>query len=100
MAGASEILLPFLGALQAALSVLLTMGYGMAACYFGLLDQAAAKKFSKTSVTIFLPMLLTYNLGSELHAETIMRYVPILGESPGRPGGWCRRVLKLCKSGP
>ncbi len=80
MAGASEILLPFLGALQAALSVLLTMAYGMAASYLSLLDGKSAGRFSKTSVSIFLPMLLIYNLGSQLHADTILRYIPILGE--------------------
>ncbi|KYG44959.1 hypothetical protein M433DRAFT_68301 [Acidomyces richmondensis BFW] len=74
----SEILMPFLGALQASISVLLVMLYGWAAAELGFLDASAARKMSRTSVTIFLPALLIYNIGSELKADTILRYVPIL----------------------
>lgn len=76
--GASEILMPFLGALQASVSVLLVMLYGWAAAQYGLLDASAARQMSRTSVTVFLPALLMYNIGSELKVDTILRYVPIL----------------------
>lgn len=80
--GAAEIFVPFLGALQASVSVLLTMIYGLAAAHFGLLEPVAARQISRTSVKMFLPALLIYNLGSQLHVDTIWRYVPILGEFP------------------
>lgn len=83
----SEILMPFLGALQASISVLLVMLYGWAAAELGFLDASAARKMSRTSVTIFLPALLIYNIGSELKADTILRYVPILCE--------CSRLLQF-----
>lgn len=77
--GAAEIFTTFLGALQATVSVLLTMLYGLAASQFGFLNSAAARQISRTSVEIFLPMLLVYNIGSHLHVDTISRYIPILG---------------------
>ena len=77
---ASEILLPFLGALQASLSVLLTIFWGVLAAQFGLLSSESAKEVSKTSVRMFLPALLLTNLGSELHQDTGVRYLPIVGK--------------------
>ncbi|KAK5115481.1 hypothetical protein LTR62_001140 [Meristemomyces frigidus] len=75
---ASEIVTPLLGALQASVSVLLTIFIGVLIAQFGLLDGDAAKQVSRTGVRIFLPALLITKVGSELHAGTVGRYVPIL----------------------
>ena len=76
MSGLTE---SFLGALQASLSVLLTIGYGVIAAQFDLLDGPSAKKLSTLCVRMFLPALLITNVGSQLHLDTAIRYVPILG---------------------
>ena len=72
----------FLGALQASLSVLLTIGYGVIAAQFDLLSTTSAKDISKICVRMFLPALLITNMGSQLHLDTAMRYVPVLSRSP------------------
>lgn len=77
----SSLLTSFLGALQASLSVLLTIGYGVIAAQYGLLKGSSAKDISKICVKMFLPALLITNVGSQLHADTAMRYVPVLGTS-------------------
>ncbi|KAL9625832.1 MAG: hypothetical protein Q9160_000152 [Pyrenula sp. 1 TL-2023] len=73
-----SLLQSFLGALQASLAVLLTIFYGVVAAQFDLLDAQSAKKVSKICVRLFLPALLITNVGSELHADTVTRYIPIL----------------------
>ena len=77
--GSGGLLSSFLGALQASLSVLLTIFYGVLASQFDLLDRPAAKKVSTVCVKLFLPALMITNVGSELLASTGTRYVPILG---------------------
>ena len=72
----------FLGALQASLSVLLTIGYGVIAAQFDLLSGPSTKEISKLCVRMFLPALLITNVGSQLHVETAVRYVPILSRLP------------------
>lgn len=75
---ASELLVPFTGALQAALSVLLTIALGVAAAQCNLLSPTAAKEVSRLCVRMFMPALLIYKIGSNLHQDTGIRYVPIL----------------------
>jgi predicted permease len=77
---ASEVLASFAGAIQASLSVLLTIFYGVIAAQSNLLDDRSAKKISKLCVNMLLPALLVVNLGSELSLDTVTRYVPILGK--------------------
>jgi predicted permease len=77
---ATELLVPFAGAIQAAFSVLLTIAFGVAAAQFNLLSVSAAKEVSKLCVRMFLPALLIYKIGSNLHQETGVRYVPVLSE--------------------
>jgi len=78
---ASNGLLPsFLGALQASLSVLLVIFYGVVAAQFKLLDGPTGKTISKVCVKMFLPALLITNLGSELIPERGLNYVVVLGE--------------------
>ncbi|KAI9655314.1 MAG: hypothetical protein M1821_005461 [Bathelium mastoideum] len=74
----SGIVTSFLGALQASISVLLTIAYGVIAAQFKLLSEASSKEISKTCVRLFLPALLIHNVGSQLHLDTGLRYVPIL----------------------
>ncbi|KAI9711610.1 MAG: hypothetical protein M1812_007132 [Candelaria pacifica] len=68
----------FLGALQASLAVLLTIGYGVIASQFNILQESSAKDISKLCVRLFLPALLISNVGSQIHLDTVTRYVPIL----------------------
>jgi auxin efflux carrier family protein len=67
-----------LAAVQASLSVLLVIFYGMIAAKFKLLDSASGKKISKVCVKMFLPALLITKVGSELHAGAANRYLVIL----------------------
>ena len=48
----------FLGALQASLSVLLTIAYGVLAAQFRLLAELSSKHISALCVNILLPALL------------------------------------------
>ncbi|KAI9756724.1 MAG: U4/U6-U5 snRNP complex subunit prp31 [Chaenotheca gracillima] len=75
---AAGLLTSFVGALQASISVLLTISYGLIATQFSIISEASAKDISKLCVRIFLPALLITNVGSELHASTVGRYIPIL----------------------
>ena len=79
--GSSDIVIPFVGALQASVSVLLTIFYGVLTAQFGLLSQRAAKEVSGMCVKLFLPALLIFKLGSQLELDTGIRYLPILGTS-------------------
>lgn len=72
----------FLGAVQASVAVLLTISYGAIAAQFKLVSESSAKEISKACVRMFLPALLIYNVGSQLHYDTGIRYVPVLGGSP------------------
>jgi predicted permease len=80
MAGASELAIPFVGAIQAAVSVLLTIFYGVLAAQFNLLSGKSAKEVSNLCVRMFLPALLIYKVGSELQKGTAIRYLPILSK--------------------
>lgn len=68
----------FLAAIQASLSVLLVIFYGILAARFKLLDSSSGKAISKVSVKMFLPALLLTKIGSELHLGSADRYVTIL----------------------
>ena len=76
-----ELKTSFLGALQASLSVLLVISYGVIASQFNLLKGSTTKQISTLCVRMFLPALLFTNVGSQLHADTGIRYVPILSKS-------------------
>ena len=76
----SEVLASFLGAIQASLSVLLVISYGVIAAQFDILKEDSTKQISTLCVRMFLPALLITNVGSQLHADTGIRYVPILSE--------------------
>jgi hypothetical protein len=75
---ASELLVPFAGAIQASFSVLLTIAFGVIAAQCNLLSTNAAKEVSKLCVRMFLPALLIFKIGSNLHQGTAVRYIPVL----------------------
>jgi hypothetical protein len=77
---ASELLVPFAGAIQASISVLITILFGVVAAQCNLLSVNAAKEVSKLCVRMFLPALLIYKIGSNLHQDTGVRYVPVLSK--------------------
>jgi len=97
----SGLLEPFLGALQASLSVLLTIFYGVVATQFNLINDKTAKQISQLCVKLFLPALLITNIGSQLSLETFGRYVPIFSQHPltyfGRPWGVQFANSRCCK---
>lgn len=76
----SSIIAPFLCAVQASISALLTVGVGVAAAQWGLLNDESSKHISRVCVKISLPFLLITNLGEELHLDTVQLYVPILSK--------------------
>lgn len=78
---ASGILTVFLAALQASISVLLTIFYGAVAGQFNLISESSAKDISKTCVRLFLPALLIHNVGSQLSLDSGAKYVPILSKT-------------------
>ena len=78
----NELKTSFVGALQASLSVLLVISYGVIAAQFNIIEGDSTKKISTLCVRMFLPTLLVTNVGSQLHADTGLRYVPILSKQP------------------
>ena len=78
MGEAESFVVPFLGALQASISVLLTIFAGVIAAQFNLLSEKSSKEISKLCVRLFLPALLIVNVGSQLHADTGIKYVPVI----------------------
>ena len=66
-----ELLIPFLGALQASVAVLLTILVGVVASQFQLICIDSSKEISKVAVRLFLPALLIVNVGSQLHSDTV-----------------------------
>jgi predicted permease len=78
MSGETGLLAPLLAAVQASLSVLLVISYGVLSARLQLLNSASAKAISKICVKLFLPALLFVKIGSELHAGSASRYLVIL----------------------
>lgn len=68
---AASFVVPLLGALQAAVAVLLTIFAGVLAGQFGWLSDKSSKEISKVCVTLFLPALLIKNVGSQMHLGTV-----------------------------
>ncbi|KAL9051531.1 MAG: hypothetical protein Q9162_005960 [Coniocarpon cinnabarinum] len=75
---ASELLTAVLGALQASVSVLLTIGFGVVSAQYNLLSEESAKHVSTVCVKLFLPSLLLVNIGSQLSYKTEDKYIPII----------------------
>ncbi|KAG9695654.1 membrane transporter, partial [Aureobasidium melanogenum] len=78
MSGVKEnFVVPFTGALQASLAVLLTIFYGVIAAQFDLLNEKSAKDISKACVRLFLPALLVVNVGQQLSLESGTKYLAV-----------------------
>ena len=71
----------FLGALQAALSVLLIIFYGILAGQFKILENSVTNQISAICVKLFLPALLITSVGSQLHLHNLHQYIPVLSKS-------------------
>ncbi|KAJ3841937.1 auxin efflux carrier [Lentinula raphanica] len=74
----SDMLAAFVGSLEAAASVLLTVGYGTLAGYLDIVNNKSAVNVSKLAVRLFMPCLLFVNVGSAVSIETILKYTPII----------------------
>lgn len=72
---------PFLGALQACVSVLLTMCYGLAARRLNLIHEITINDMLGLGVKLLLPALLVVHLGEQLHLGTAMNYIPVISIS-------------------
>lgn len=70
-----------MGAVQAAVSVLLTIFYGVLAGQMGILDDHSTSQISHLCVRMFLPALLITNVGAELNPGNVDRYGIIVGMS-------------------
>ncbi|KAI5808906.1 hypothetical protein DFH27DRAFT_477206 [Peziza echinospora] len=63
---AAPLKVTFLGALQASLTVILTLAYGVLAARRNLIGSESARDLSKLCVQMFLPMLILTTVGAEM----------------------------------
>lgn len=68
---------PFLAALQACTSVLLTLLYGIIARQANVIHEQSINDMSGLCVRVFLPALIMVKLGSELHIGIAVNYIPV-----------------------
>ncbi|KAL2842420.1 auxin efflux carrier, partial [Aspergillus pseudoustus] len=73
-----SLLTSFLGALQACVSVLFTLGYGALTRHFGLIQTSSIHDVSGLGVKVFLPALILVHLGEQLKLDNAMNYLPVL----------------------
>lgn len=71
------LLAAFFGALQACVSVLLTIYYGVVARRLRLTYDAMINDMSGLGVKPFLPALIMVNLGQQLHLGIVLHYISI-----------------------
>jgi hypothetical protein len=105
-----------IGALEGAISVLLTLGAGFVACQHGLLDKSSTKKLSHLCSVLFLPCLLIVQMGPQLTPDMLKRawVIPLWGllsTAMAHLFGWAGKVrshdhikhststYKLCSEG-
>lgn len=69
---------PFLGALQACVSVLLTMCYGVAARRLHLLHETTINDMLGLGMKLLLPALVVVHLSEQLHLCTAVNYIPVM----------------------
>lgn len=67
-----------LGAFQASVSVLLTLGYGFIAARLGMISDSSGRDISILCSNVFLPALLITEVGGGLNAHRVLDYVPIV----------------------
>lgn len=81
MSSERTVLRTSLGALEGAVSVLLTCLAGYVAVRRGLLNRLTVKQVSKLCTALFLPCLLIVQMGPELTVSSLSRYwiIPLWG---------------------
>lgn len=84
--GAEGFVAPLLGALQACVSVLLTICYGVAAQRVQLIHKSSIEDMAGLGVKVLLPALTLVRLGEQLHAGNVLNYVPVLSSLAFLPG--------------
>lgn len=83
---ASSLKTSFIGVLQAVLSVLLTLSYGVGAAWYGLIHNRSVADISQLCVNIFLSGLLLTNVGEHLSIDSLRDYIPVFSTSTGSCG--------------
>lgn len=78
---ASSLKVSFIGALEAVLSVLLTLSYGVGAAWYGLIHDRSVADISRLCVDIFLPGLLFTNVGEHLSLDSLRDYISVFSTS-------------------
>ncbi|KAL3477701.1 hypothetical protein BJX99DRAFT_123572 [Aspergillus californicus] len=73
-----NIISPFLGALQACVSVLFTLSYGVITRHLGLIQKSSIHDVSGLGVKVLLPALIVVHLGEQLKLDNVLNYVPVL----------------------
>jgi len=73
----STLIVSALGALQASISVLITLGYGLIAARLGMVQEGTARDVASLCRNIFLPALLITDIGSQLDHRNVLNYAPI-----------------------
>ncbi|KAI9373524.1 hypothetical protein BJX61DRAFT_378531 [Aspergillus egyptiacus] len=73
-----DVITPFLGALQACVSVLLTLSYGVIIRQLGLIQKTSIHDVSGLGVKVLLPALILVHLGEQLNLDNAMNYIPVL----------------------
>jgi len=73
----STLIVSALGALQASVSVLITLGYGLIAARLGMVREGTARDVASLCRNIFLPALLITDIESQLDHRNVLNYAPI-----------------------
>jgi len=73
----STFIVSALGALEASVSVLITLGYGLIAARLGMVREGTARDVASLCRNIFLPALLITDIGSQLDHHNVLNYAPI-----------------------
>lgn len=73
------VIVPLLGALQACVSVLLTMGYGAIAQRLRLIQKSSIDDIAGLGMKLLLPALIVVHLGEQLELGNAGNYGPVLG---------------------
>lgn len=66
-----------LGAFQASVSVLITLGYGLIAARMGMVRAGTARDVASLCRNVFLPALLITDIGSQLNRHNFLSYAPV-----------------------
>ncbi|KAJ3567533.1 hypothetical protein NP233_g6307 [Leucocoprinus birnbaumii] len=79
----SATLMSTIGALQASVSVLITLSYGVIAARLGMVHSGTARDVASLCRNVFLPALLITEIGAQLNSQNALDYAPIFVWSIG-----------------